>query len=281
MASNPAPRFTRPHWLPAPPSPRAQEWLWRLTVLAFALSALLLPIAWTVRYTAQNESWWERGFDRFNVERRTGFDRAELDRAGAELRAYFLNDAARADIAVTNQAGQSEALYTEREVVHLIDVKRLLQSTYDAGWAAIGFLIAFLIGVILWQRRNGVAAVLDKFASAGFYAGVGVTAGIAVLGVVAITGFDDAFRQFHLLFFTNDLWQLSNRDRLIQMFPQRFFFETTMLIAGTTIGLAVVLATSGYWYRRRYGHAIPAPAPAAISSHPSSSQEVPRSSRES
>ena len=34
-----------------------------------------------------------------------------------------------------------------------------------------------------------------------------------------LTGFDSAFRNFHLLFFTNDLWQLSSRDGLIQLFP--------------------------------------------------------------
>ncbi|HJN91507.1 MAG TPA: DUF1461 domain-containing protein, partial [Dehalococcoidia bacterium] len=217
----------------------------------------------------------------FNVERRTGFDRVVLDRAGADLRAYFLNDIPRADIVVSNGAGEAEALFSEREVVHLIDVKRLLARTYDAGWAAIGFIIAFVVGVILWQRRRGAAAVLDKFASAGFYAGVGVTGGIAALGVVAITGFDGAFRQFHLLFFTNDLWQLSTRDRLIQMFPQRFFFETTMLIAGVTIGLAVVLAASGYWYRRRHNSSIPPLATDELEEPATIDREATQSSQES
>ena len=74
---------------------------------------------------------------------------------------------------------------------------------------------------------------------------------IGLLGVVAVTGFDGAFRQFHLLFFTNDLWQLSSRDRLIQLFPQSFFFETTMLIGATTIAVAAAVALAGWWWRRR------------------------------
>ena len=75
--------------------------------------------------------------------------------------------------------------------------------------------------------------------------------------VTAITGFDGAFRQFHLLFFTNDLWQLSSRDRLIQMFPQGFFFDTTMLIGATTVTFAALLAGAGWWYGRRHQAGIP------------------------
>ena len=71
---------------------------------------------------------------------------------------------------------------------------------------------------------------------------------------------DAAFRQFHLIFFTNDLWQLSNRDRLIQFFPQGFFFETTLLIGSTTIAFTLVIAGSGFWYLRRFegGAGLPA-----------------------
>ncbi len=224
-----------------------RPWAWRAAVLLFAVAVLTLPIAWTVRFAAQSGWWWGRGFDQFNAEVRTGLPRSELDRAGAELRAYFLSAAPLADISVTNAAGQEEALFTPREVQHLVDVKRLLERTYDAGWAAIGFLIVFLAGV--WYRRRGRAGAL--LARAGLYAGVGVTGTIVALGVVAVSGFDGAFRQFHLLFFTNDLWQLSTRDRLIQMFPQGFFFDTTMLIGGVTVVFALLIAGAGWWYLRR------------------------------
>ena len=40
------------------------------------------------------------------------------------------------------------------------------------------------------------------------------------------------FRYFHLISFTNDLWILDpRRDYLIMMFPQGFFFDSTMFIA--------------------------------------------------
>lgn len=229
----------------APPVTR--PWIWRLALTLFVVAVLLLPIGFAVRYAAQSGGWWERGFDRFNAEQRTGLARAELDRAGAELRAYFLSDEALVGITVVNAAGGREALFSPREVQHLVDVKRLLLRTYDAAWAALGYVIAFVVGVVYWRRRRAPAAL----ARAGQTAGLATTGIIVALGVVALTGFDGAFRQFHLLFFTNDLWQLSSRDRLIQMFPQGFFFETTLLIGAATIAFAALLGGAGWWYRRR------------------------------
>ncbi len=243
--------LARPPLLPS----AARPWAWRFALLCFALALLTLPIAWTVRFSAQSGWWWERGFDTYNVERRTALDRAELDRAGADLRAYFLSDAQRANIVVTNRNGDTEPLFSERETAHLVDVKRLLERTYDAGWAAIGVIVAFLAGVWYWRRGR----LARSLARAGRLAGAGVVLGTAALAVVAATGFDEAFRQFHLLFFTNDLWQLSSSDRLIQMFPQGFFFETTMLIGGATIALTGVVGLAGWAWIRRHPDRPPAP----------------------
>ena len=236
-------RLREPPRLPPPLRP----WAWRLAALAFALALLTLPIAWSVRFTAQSAWWWERGFDRYDAESRTGLDRAEVDRAGAALRAYFLSDDERAEISITTPDGATEPLLSEREIRHMVDVKLLIVRTYDAGWASIGVIVAFLLGAWYWRRPR----VGDAMAGAGLYAGAGIGLAIVVLGVVAVTGFDEAFRQFHLLFFTNDLWQLSSRDRLIQMFPQGFFFETTLLIGAATIAVAGGTALAGWAWRRR------------------------------
>ena len=234
--------------------------IWRFFIVLFAITLLTLPIAWSVRFAAQSGWWWERGFDRFAVERRTGLERSEIDEAGTTIRAYFLNDEERLVIVVNTPAGTSEPLFTERETLHMIDVKRLIERTYDAGWASFGFLIAFVVGVVWWRRSAGARGAAPFLARAGFFAGLGVAAVVGLLAIVAATGFDGAFRQFHLLFFTNDLWQLSNRDRLIQFFPQGFFFETTLLIGSTAIAFALAMAGSGFWYLRRFEGGVGLPA---------------------
>lgn len=254
-------RLHHPPLLPPP----ARPWAWRIAIVLFAIAVLIVPIAWSVRFSAESGWWWERGFENYDAERRTGLDGAEVDRAGAALRAYFQSEAERADLTVTTRDSTIEPLFSEHEVLHLIDVKRLLERTYDAGWAAIGFIVAFLAGVWYWRRGR----VRDSLAQAGLHAGTALVGVIVVLGIIAATGFDGAFRQFHVLFFTNDLWQLSNRDRLIQMFPQGFFFETTMLIAGATIAFAAAVALPAWYWRRRRANAPVCPeAPTGRSDEP-------------
>ena len=138
------------------------------------------------------------------------------------------------------------AFFSEREVLHMVDVKVLMARTFDAGWAALGYIIAF-VAFVIWRRRRQSGPTLAR--SALTACGL-VTTIVVVLAIIAVAGFDDAFRQFHLLFFTNDLWQLSSRDRLIQLFPQRFFFDTTLLIGGTALALMVLAGASAVVYLR-------------------------------
>ena len=64
----------------------------------------------------------------------------------------------------------------------------------------------------------------------------------ALVGVLSLVGFDRLFLYFHLISFSNDLWILDpSRDYLIAMFPQGFFFDATMLIAGLVVVQGLML----------------------------------------
>ena len=222
-----------------------------IAAVALALSLFVLPVALSVRYTATSASWWERGFERYDATRRTGLPQDEVLRVAAETREYLANDDERLDVTV-----DGAPFYSEREILHMIDVKRLMSRVYDAGWAALGFIIAFVAAVI-WRRRGQAARILAQTTLSA--CGI-VTTLVMILGVLGLTGFDSAFRRFHLIFFTNDLWQLDSSDGLIQLFPQRFFLDTTMLIGGVTLGFIVVLgALSVMMLRRSTGERITPP----------------------
>ena len=222
-----------------------------IAAVALALALFVLPVALSVRYTATSASWWERGFERYDATRRTGLPQDEVLRVAAETREYLANDEQRLDVAVNGAP-----FYSEREILHMIDVKRLMSRVYDAGWAALGFIIAFVVAVI-WRRRGQAARILAQSTLSA--CGI-VTTLVMILGVLGLTGFDSAFRRFHLIFFTNDLWQLDSSDGLIQLFPQRFFFDTTMLIGGVTLGFIVVVgALSVMTLRRSTGERITPP----------------------
>ena len=229
-------------------NPTAQVLLDRLgrtlAVLALAVALFTLPVAFSVRYATTSASWWERGFERYDATGRTGLAQDEVLRVAQETRDYLTNDEERLEVDVAGSP-----FYTEREVLHMIDVKRLMARTFDAGWAALGFIVAF-VAVTAWRSRGRVLSALAR----STLSACGVVALlVVVLGVIGIAGFDSAFRNFHLLFFTNDLWQLSSRDGLIQLFPQRFFFDTTMLIGGVTLVFVVVISGMSWWVLRRAG----------------------------
>ncbi len=215
-----------------------------LALVALALALFTLPVAFTVRYATTSASWWERGFEKYDATRRTGLPQDEVLRIAQETRDYLTNDMERLSVNV-----DGEPFYSEREILHMIDVKRLMARTFDAGWAALGYIVAF-VGFVIWRHRRRAPKVLAR----SILSASGVVALlVVVLGVIGIAGFDAAFRQFHLIFFTNDLWQLSSRDGLIQLFPQGFFFDTTMLIGGVTLAVDVTPALFAgiYEWRQR------------------------------
>jgi len=81
---------------------------------------------------------------------------------------------------------------------------------------------------------------------------------IAVIAVAAIIDFDAAFTLFHVIGFSNDLWQLDPyRDYLLLLFPEAFFFDATMAIAiMAALEFGVALTGIG-WFERRFGRSLP------------------------
>lgn len=219
--------------------------LWHAVALfGLALALFTLPVAASVRYATTSASWWESGFERYDAAHRTGLSQREVLRVAAETRDYLVNDQARLDVQV-----DGASFYSEREVLHMIDVKRLMARSFDAGWAALGYIVAF-IAFLVWRRRREAPLAISR----SLLTACGIVGSLVMaLAIVAVSGFESAFRNFHLLFFTNDLWQLSSRDGLIQLFPQGFFFDTTLLIGGVTLAFVVAAggASATYLWRRR------------------------------
>ncbi len=68
-------------------------------------------------------------------------------------------------------------------------------------------------------------------------------------GLLALTGFDAAWSQFHVIAFANDFWQLNPRtDHLIQMFPEAFWERATVAIGGAIIMEAAFIAAAAGLY---------------------------------
>lgn len=213
--------------------------LWiALTALFIACIPVFL-VASNVRWVINAPFLYSYGFDRYGVSETTGIERDELIRAGAEFRDYFNNDEELLEVRVV-QHGVLRSIYNEREVAHMRDVKHLVQGVWNVHAATGGYIGFFLLLGALVHRRKWLAAAGEL---AG-WGGLVTLGGVAILGLAALVGFDRLFLAFHLISFSNDLWQLDpRRDVLIMMFPQGFFFDATMWIAGSTILEALLLAS--------------------------------------
>jgi integral membrane protein (TIGR01906 family) len=141
--------------------------------------------------------------------------------------------------------GEAEAekgFYSEKELIHLDDVKRLLDNAYYAFLASLGLLIGAL--ATLW--------IADRNLS--FLSRVVLVAGISLLilllgGGMLLWNFDEAFIGFHHIFFSNDYWQLDpSTDHLIQLFPEPFFKSFAWSLA-LKAGIAGVLLVAGSFWK--------------------------------
>jgi integral membrane protein (TIGR01906 family) len=204
-----------------------------------------LPIAFltaNIRLAVNAEPVYEYATDHYDTVETTGISRQELLRASAELRSYF-NTGEGAISTTVIQDGESVALYNDRETQHLRDVRDLFRLVFRVQEASLLFISTYVVLVFIWARE-GTLRRLAREALIASAAGLAVLAGA---GVVVLAGFESAFERFHLVAFDNDLWKLDpSRDRLIQMFPENFWYDLTVWIAAVTfVELALTAIVSG------------------------------------
>ena len=218
-----------------------------LRSLALFLFVVALPVtlvATNVRFAADEGRIYEYGFGKYDVEARTGFPREEISRVGQELRRYFNNNEETISVLV-EEGGQEVSFFNARETAHLRDVKDLFQITFRVQELSIVYVFTYVVGVFIWAREGSLRRLATQVLAGSLVA----IAVILALGGVALLGFDRAFEQFHFIAFSNDLWRLDPRtDHLIQMFPEDFWFDVSMLVGLLTLAEAAVLALASGLY---------------------------------
>lgn len=225
--------------------------------LATALVVVAFPLFFTgtaVRFLFSWQPLYDYSFDRYRVAATTGIDRADLSRAARALIAYFTNDDATVNLTVT-QRGVARDLFTEREVLHMVDVKALVRGVVRGQEIAFVGIVTF-IAVAAWRERWEAARRVGAVMMAGSALTFGVLGALVVLSLV---DFETLFLQFHLVSFQgNDYWLLDPRvHNLIAMFPPPFWFDATLLL-GLIIALqAAIVFVVGWQLRRFFGPTVP------------------------
>ena len=160
----------------------------------------------------------------------TGYSTSELRSATDAIlgQLYFGGD-----FAVTVRG---EAVLDPREQAHMRDVRGVFA----------GFFVAVLLsGLVLlvagWRSRG--AAWFWRATRAG---AIALSIGVVVLGVVSLVAFDALFEVFHRIFFAGGTYLFDPRtERLVQLFPDQFWSETSIVLGVVLLGLALIVAVVG------------------------------------
>lgn len=149
------------------------------------------------------------------------------------------------DDAAARPTGQATgpALYTESEIDHLADVRRVIRALFGLGWAAAAVIALALAADRSTGRRRTFAAL-----ASGGRLGVGIT--ILVGGLIA-GAWNVLFTTFHELLFTAGTWQFPADSRLIQLFPDWFWQSAAAVLALLLLVEGLVIG----WAARRAGRA--------------------------
>ena len=212
-----------------------------LCILRSTLIVLIVPlllVTTNVRLVADSPYLYSYGFQKYGIESVTGIEMGQLELAGEKIRDYFSNDQDYLVIDIERHGQKIKNLYNQREILHMKDVKNLIQLIYSIQiWSLLLFITLILIGFLSIRLRK-FSNVIDPISWGG-----GLTLWIAaVVGILSLFGFQRLFLFFHLVSFDNDLWILDpTRDYLIMMFPQGFFFDATVFIVVLTLGQALLL----------------------------------------
>lgn len=91
----------------------------------------------------------------------------------------------------------------------------------------------------------------SRLLSVLFYGGASTLIAVAVLVMLVFVSWDFFFDNFHAIFFDEGSWQFYRDDTLIRLYPQQFWFESSLMVGILTIGGAVFCMIIPWWVRSR------------------------------
>ncbi len=194
-------------------------------LLFLALRMLLTPLFLEIEYRMPGFPPDEYGFT--TAER--------LHYAHLALQ-YLLNDAPRSFWGNLKFPDDSP-LYTQRELEHMDDVRRVVRL---ALWTGRGCWI-LLIGLGLFAAQQKTWSAYRRGLRWGGWLTISL---VFLLGLGAVASFWQFFTLFHALFFEGDSWLFYHSDTLIRLFPLRFWQDAFLFAGLLTLMGSIVLILS-------------------------------------
>lgn len=221
---------------------------WVLGYVA-ALCVLVLIVCQSIAIPTFLQAFYSHEYDKYSVPETISTEKDELMTVTGQLLDYMHGK--RADLIIPAVVdGQQRDFFNEKEIAHMADVRAL----FDIGFRVrnVAFWLLLLVVLALFFINARVLFVLSRCCRE-------VLAAFLLLAVILVVfialDFDRAFNIFHMLFFSNDLWQLNPAtDLLINIVPLGFFMDIAVFIGSLIASLSLaIIAASTVYLRRLYG----------------------------
>lgn len=216
----------------------------------FIICFPILLLTSTVRLLVNSTYVYEYGFDKYEVSKATGIDESHLSQVATGLIDYFNHRVETPQIEVVKNGREFE-LFHDYELIHLEDVRRLLQLDYLVQGIVFAYVVTYALLFLL--RERGRRQDLAKGITRGSILTLGL---IAALGIFSIFNFQWLFIKFHHISFNNPYWMLDpSRDYLIMLFPPGFWEDIAIIggasIAAEALVLGVIAWAIPFIHQRR------------------------------
>ena len=210
--------------------------LFYIAAMFFILCVPFFLITSNIRWVINDLQRYQDGFEKYDVSRDTGLSDEELIDISKGLIHYFNFGA----------FDNTMDIFSEEAIIHLEDVRGLIQLCYIIQWSTLGYMIVFITAGFIYKRRQ-FFHLFNTVVAAGSIISILV---IAVIGIAALVDFNWLFIAFHRVIFSNDLWILSGY--LPRIYTEGFFFDTAKFIAVATLLESILLGgTAGFFILRR------------------------------
>lgn len=125
---------------------------------------------------------------------------------------------------VPDPRDEAKCLFSEDEMLHLADVKGIVEGLKAMRWIGGGLALCAIAGAWLMAKKKNDDSLMKNIWQ-GFAWASGILFTLAAgLCIWALCDFDSLFLAFHHLAFSNDLWLMDpNTDLMIAMMPETFF----------------------------------------------------------
>jgi integral membrane protein (TIGR01906 family) len=208
-----------------------------LTIVLSWIVTILIPLALTLTAVRLVFGTWYLTFEYnspgFPVDY-YGFSTQERLYWASNARDYLLNSAGiefLGDLRFEN----GTAVYNERELGHMLDVKNVIQTMFKVWYGSL----ILLAGLGLWAWQGKWSQEYLRGVGRGGWLTVFLVGTIVVFALVSFGVF---FVAFHNVFFDPGTWQFEFSDTLIRLFPQRFWRDIFLIVGGITVAVGLGLA---------------------------------------